>query len=179
MTDAQIESLGVDKDDAFLGVSGMSSGSSGIDRLVGPPAWENDQPLYVDALGVAVQPIVLIGIPINFEGQIMGPQELEFIEADGWLGNLLGTTVLISIITLLFWFIWWNVGLGLANLIPIIPFDGGHLMKDFLGVVVGGIHRFSRNPHSLKTEMTVSKISSFSSLFLFMGLLLIIIAQQL
>ena len=179
MTDAQIESLGVDKDDAFLGVSGMSSGSSGIDRLVGPPAWENNQPLYVDALGVAVQPIVLIGIPINFEGQIMGPQELEFIEADGWLGNLLGTTVLISIITLLFWFIWWNVGLGLANLIPIIPFDGGHLMKDFLGVVVGGIHRFSRNPHSLKTEMTVSKISSFSSLFLFMGLLLIIIAQQL
>ena len=71
MTDAQIESLGVDKDDAFLGVSRMSSGSSGIDRLVGPLAWENNQPLYVDALCVAVQPIVLIGIQINFEVQIM------------------------------------------------------------------------------------------------------------
>ena len=179
MTDSEIESMGVDVDDAFLGVSGMSSGSSGIDRLVGPMAWETDQPLYVDALGVAVQPFVLIGIPIGFEGQIMTPQEMEFIEADGWLGDILGTTVLMAIITLLFWFIWWNFGLGLANLIPIIPFDGGHLMKDFLGVVVGGIHRFTRHPHALKTELTVSKISSFSSLFLFMGLLLIIIAQQL
>ena len=179
MTDSEIESMGIDKDDAFLGVSGMSSGSSGIDRLVGPMAWETDQPLYVDALGVAVQPFVLIGIPIGFEGQIMTPQEMEFIEADGWLGDILGTTVLMAIITLLFWFIWWNFGLGLANLIPIIPFDGGHLMKDFLGVVVGGIHRFTRHPHALKTELTVSKISSFSSLFLFMGLLLIIIAQQL
>ena len=179
MTDSEIESMGVDEDDAFLGVSGMSGGSSGIDRLVGPMAWETDQPLYVDALGVAVQPFVLIGIPIGFEGQIMTPQEMEFIEADGWLGDILGTTVLMAIITLLFWFIWWNFGLGLANLIPIIPFDGGHLMKDFLGVVVGGIHRFTRHPHALKTELTVSKISSFSSLFLFMGLLLIIIAQQL
>ena len=179
MTDSEIESMGIDKDDAFLGVSGMSSGSSGIDRLVGPMAWETDQPLYVDALGVAVQPFVLIGIPIGFEGQIMTPQEMEFIEADGWLGDILGTTVLMAIITLLFWFIWWNFGLGLANLIPIIPFDGGHLMKDFLGVFVGGIHRFTRHPHALKTELTVSKISSFSSLFLFMGLLLIIIAQQL
>lgn len=115
----------------------------------------------------------------SLEGQIMTPQEMEFIEADGWLGDILGTTVLMAIITLLFWFIWWNFGLGLANLIPIIPFDGGHLMKDFLGVVVGGIHRFTRHPHALKTELTVSKISSFSSLFLFMGLLLIIIAQQL
>ena len=179
MTDSEIESMGVDEDDAFLGVSGMSSGASGIDRLVGPMAWETNQPLYVDALGVAVQPFVLIGIPIGFEGQIMTPQEMEFIEADGWLGDILGTTVLMAIITLLFWFIWWNFGLGLANLIPIIPFDGGHLMKDFLGVVVGGIHRFTRHPHALKTELTVSKISSFSSLFLFMGLLLIIIAQQL
>ena len=179
MTDSEIESMGVDEDDAFLGVSGMSSGSSGIDRLVGPMASETNQPLYVDALGVAVQPFVLIGIPIGFEGQIMTPQEMEFIEADGWLGDILGTTVLMAIITLLFWFIWWNFGLGLANLIPIIPFDGGHLMKDFLGVVVGGIHRFTRHPHALKTELTVSKISSFSSLFLFMGLLLIIIAQQL
>ena len=31
MTDSEIESMGVDEDDAFLGVSGMSSGSSGID----------------------------------------------------------------------------------------------------------------------------------------------------
>jgi len=178
LTDDQIVALGIDKEDAFLGVSGMASGSSGMDRLVGPMAWEQDRPLYVDALGVVIQPIVLIDAPLSFEGQIMMPQEMEYIEADGWLGDILGTTILMAIITLLFWFIWWNVGLGLANLIPIIPFDGGHLMKDFLGVIVGFFNRFSRNPHSLKTEMTVTKISSFSSLFLFMGLLLIIIAQQ-
>ena len=135
-------------------------------------------PWYVDALGFAYQPIVMIGIPINQDGQIMDPHEMDYIEADGWLGGLLGTTILMAIITLFFWFIWWNVGLGLANLIPIIPFDGGHLMKDFLGVLVGKIHGFSKNYHPLKTEATVAKISSFSSLFLMMGLLLIIIAQR-
>mgnify|MGYP000104876388 FL=1 len=177
-TDEQIEYLNIDEDSAFLGVSGMAGGSSGIDRLAGPTAWEQDVPWYVDGLGVAIQPIIMIGIPLDYEGQIMNPHEMDYIEADGWLGSILGTSILVALITLLFWFIWWNVGLGLANLIPIIPFDGGHLMKDFLGVVVGGIHRFSKNSHPLKTEATVSRISSFSSLFLFMGLLLIIIAQR-
>ena len=177
-TEEQIEFLEVDEESAFLGVSGMDDGSSGIDRLAGPTAWEQDVPWYVDALGVAIQPIVIIGIPLDFEGQIMDPHEMEYIEADGWLGSILGTTVLMALITLLFWFVWWNIGLGLANLIPIIPFDGGHLMKDFLGVVVGGVHRLSKNHHPLKTEATVSRISSFSSLFLFMGLLMIIIAQR-
>ena len=177
-TEEEIDLFDVDEKSAFLGVSGMDDGLSGIDRLTGPFAWEQDAPLYVDALGVAIQPIVIIDTPIQHEGQIMDPHEMEYIEADGWLGSLLGTAVLMALITLLFWFIWWNVGLGLANLIPIIPFDGGHLMKDFLGVVVGRIHRFSKNSHALKTEATVSRISSFSSLFLFMGLLMIIIAQR-
>jgi hypothetical protein len=178
LTEEEIELFDVDEKSAFLGVSGMDDGLSGIDRLAGPMAWEQDVPFYVDALGVAIQPIVIIDAPIQHEGQIMDPHEMDYIEADGWLGNLLGTTILMALITLLFWFIWWNVGLGLANLIPIIPFDGGHLMKDFLGVVVGGIHRFSKKSHPLKTEAMVSKISSFSSLFLFMGLLMIIIAQR-
>ena len=178
ITDEQIESLGVDENSSFLGVSGMDDGMSGIDRLAGPMAWDQDMPFLVDALGVAIQPIIIIDMPIQHEGQIMDPHEMEYIEADGWLGSILGTTVLMALVTLLFWFIWWNVGLGLANLIPIIPFDGGHLMKDFLGVFVGGIHRLTKNYHPLKTEATVSKISSFSSLFLFMGLLMIIIAQR-
>ncbi len=177
-TEEQIATLDIDEKSAFLGVSGMADGTSGIDRLAGPTAWDRDVPFYVDALGVAVQPIVIIDSPIRYEGQIMDPHEMDYIEADGWLGGILGTTVLMALVTLLFWFIWWNVGLGLANLIPIVPFDGGHLMKDFLGVVVGGIHRFTKNPHPLKTEATVSRISSFSSLFLFVGLLMIIIAQR-
>jgi membrane-associated protease RseP (regulator of RpoE activity) len=178
ITDEQIVNLGIDENSSFLGVSGMDDGMSGMDRLAGPMAWDQDVPLYLDALGVAIQPIVIIDMPIQHEGQIMDPHEMDYIQADGWLGSILGTSVLMALITLLFWFIWWNVGLGLANLIPIIPFDGGHLMKDFLGVFVGRIHRFSKNYHPLKTAATVSKISSFSSLFLFMGLLLIIIAQR-
>ena len=177
-SDERIEIEEIDEKTAFLGVSGMDDGSSGIDRLAGPMAWDQDVPWYVDTLGVAIQPIIIIDTPLKHEGQIMDPHEMEYIEADGWLGGLLGTTALMAIITLLFWFVWWNVGLGLANLIPIIPFDGGHLMKDFLGVVVGGINRLSKNYHPLKTEATVSRISSFSSLFLFMGLMMIIIAQR-
>ena len=99
MTDSEIESMGVDEDDAFG--FGMSM-DPGIDRLVGPMAG-NKSTTVRGRLGVAVQPFVLIGIPIGFEGQ-MTLQEMEFIEADGWL-DILGTTVLMAIITLLFWFI--------------------------------------------------------------------------
>ena len=105
ITDEQIENWGIDENTSFLGITGMDDGMSGIDRLAGPMAWDEDMPLYKDALGVAIQPIVIIDMPIQNEGQIMDPHEMDYVQADGWLGSILGTPVLMALITLLFWFI--------------------------------------------------------------------------
>jgi membrane-associated protease RseP (regulator of RpoE activity) len=86
---------------------------------------------------------------------------------------------MLALITGLFWFVWMNLGLGFANLIPMIPFDGGHLMKDGLQSTGELINRFSKNPHPLKVEPVVRRISSLSSLFLLIALMLLMFAQYL
>ena len=178
-TEEDIQNAGIDENKSFLGVSGMASGSIGIDTLFLPRVFDEGTTGYQKVVSLAIQPIVIIGIPIDHDGQIMDPHEMEYIAADGVVGDLFGTTIIMALITLMFWFIWWNVGLGIANLIPIIPFDGGHLFKDFLAVLVGTFHKFSKDPHPLKTEATVARISTFTSLFLFFGLMLLIVAQRL
>jgi membrane-associated protease RseP (regulator of RpoE activity) len=84
---------------------------------------------------------------------------------------------MLALITCLFWFVWMNLGLGFANLIPMIPFDGGHLMKDFISNVVERLNKFSKAPHPLKVEPIVNRISSMSSMLLLFGLLALMIAQ--
>jgi len=163
--------------DAFLGVSGMASGTVGIDSITGPLAESHDGSMFYKGFGALVQPIVIISTPIEHGGQIMDPHEAEYLEADGWFGELLGKQIMIALMTCLFWFVWMNLGLGFANLIPIIPFDGGHLMKDLLHWIAETVNRFTKNPHPLKVEPFVRRISSLSSLILFFVLLMLLFAQ--
>ena len=174
---AEIESYGIEPGDAFLGVSGMSGGTVGIDRIAGPLSSHYDQPWYIDGLATAVHPLTLIGIPIQFDGQIMGPQEMEYLEADGMIGELLGTEIVLALMTGLFWFVWMNIALGFANLIPIIPFDGGHLMKDMIHSIAEKLNRLTKNPHPLKVDPIVRRISAVTSMFLFIALAMIIFGQ--
>lgn len=167
-----LEAWGIEEKDAFLGVSGMASGTVGVDRLAGP-----DLPWWADILYTPVQIIVIISTPIENQGQIMAPQEEAYLVADGWLGETLGTPAMLAVMTGLFWFIWMNLGLGFANLIPVIPFDGGHLMRDFIAKVVGRLNRLSKAPHPLKVEPIVNRISSMSSAVLLFGLLLLMLLQ--
>lgn len=169
----------VNPGDAFLGVSGMAGGTVGMDRIAGPLSENQDSSLIFKGLGAALQPIIIISTPIEHGGQIMDPNEMEYLEADGWLGDLLGKQIMILLITGLFWFVWMNLGLGFANLIPIIPFDGGHLMKDMLHWIAETVNRFTKNPHPMKVEPFVNRISSLSSLILFFVLLLLMFAQYL
>ena len=48
------------------------------------------------------------------------------------LGSILGTSGLMFVLNGLFWMIWTNLILGLFNLIPLVPFDGGHMFRDRL-----------------------------------------------
>jgi membrane-associated protease RseP (regulator of RpoE activity) len=169
---------GVEKGDAFLGISGYGGGTTGIDRIAGPFA-ADDRSLGASALQTLLQPVTIIAIPVQFEGQIMAPQELDMIEASGPLGDLLGTEVMLMLITAMFWFVWMNLGLGFANLIPMVPFDGGHLFRDWLHDKIDRLSRFSSNPHPLQTEHLAQRISSMSSLVLLIALLLMIITPYL
>ena len=143
----------------------------GAERLAGPLSHDApSDPLSV-AFGFALQPLQIIYSPINFKGEIMHPNEAELLTTDSFLG-ITATTALLH---LLFWVIWMNVLLGFANLIPLLPFDGGHLLKDRLHDYLAFFAKFSSNSHPLKVQKTVNKISSFSSLIILFMFLIIII----
>tara|TARA_B100001750_G_C15515818_1_gene607078 strand:+ start:2357 stop:3850 length:1494 start_codon:yes stop_codon:yes gene_type:complete len=166
-----IEAYGIVEGDAFLGVSGLASNGMGAERLAGPLSHDApSDPLSV-AFGFALQPLQIIYSPINFKGEIMHPNEAELLTTDSFLG-ITATTALLH---LLFWVIWMNVLLGFANLIPLLPFDGGHLLKDRLHDYLAFFAKFSSNSHPLKVQKTVNKISSFSSLIILFMFLIIII----
>jgi len=170
-TDSEIlEAYGISEGDAFLGVSGLASNGKGAERLAGPLAHDAPSNPVSVAIGFAIQPGAIIYSPINFKGEIMHPNEADLLTTDSFIGPV-GTNVLLH---LLFWIIWMNILLGFANLIPLIPFDGGHLLKDRLHDYFSFFAKFSSNSHPLQVEKTVNKISSFSSLILF-GMFMIII----
>lgn len=47
------------------------------------------------------------------------------------------------IANILFWTFWINIMVGLTNILPMLPLDGGHLFRDGLG---GVLERFKMNP---------------------------------
>nr|MBC8517555.1 site-2 protease family protein [Euryarchaeota archaeon] len=170
-TDPQIlAAYGIEEGDAFLGVMGLASNDAGANSLAGPlssSASKDPIPLVV---GLAVQPFSLIFNPIDNKGEIMHEQELQLLDSNTFLG-LEGTMILLH---LLFWITWMNVLLGFANLIPILPFDGGHLLRDRLHDYFAFFAKFSSNTHPISVRNAAHKVSSMSSLIL-MGMLILII----
>ena len=63
----------------------------------------------------------------------MHPNEEAMLEADdSWFADLVGKEGLLFLVNLMFWIMWVNVLLGFTNLIPMVPFDGGHMFKDMV-----------------------------------------------
>ena len=169
-----LEAYGIEENDAFVGVSGLSSNGKGIQRLAGPLAKDTPKnPLNI-AVGFAIQPLQLISAPLNFKGEIMHPNEIDLLTSDSFIG----TSETFVILHLLFWITWMNILLGFANLIPLMPFDGGHMMKDRLHDYFSFFAKFSNKSHPMKVQNTVNKISGLSSLILF-GMLIIFIIMPL
>ena len=100
------------------------------------------------------------------------PGSVTLIAGDGAIASMLGTDGMMMMFDFLFWLVWINFLLGFANLIPMIPFDGGHLVRD-------GIHSFlrkvSKNSHPMRIEMLSNRISSLSSIFILLVLLIPVI----
>jgi membrane-associated protease RseP (regulator of RpoE activity) len=170
-TDPQIlAAYGIEEGDAFLGVMGLASNDAGAEKLAGPlSSSASKKPLSL-LVGLAIQPGSIIFNPIDNKGEIMHEQELQLLTSDSFLG-FEGTMILLH---LLFWITWMNVLLGFANLIPILPFDGGHLLRDRLHDYFAFFSKFFPNSHPINVRNAAHKISSMSSLIL-MGMLVLII----
>ncbi|WP_424017631.1 site-2 protease family protein [Halorientalis pallida] len=107
-------------------------------------------------------------IGYNFAGFV--PEIANFYTATGLLGGL-GGGVLIGA-NLLFWTAWVNLQLGMFNLVPTFPLDGGHILRTSSEAII------SRLPveggRRLTTTVTVS-----ISLLMLAGLFLMIFGPQL
>ena len=94
----------------------------------------------------------------------------------GLIGSALGIDVLLLFAHLFFWLMWVNILLGFTNLIPIVPFDGGHMFRDMLHAFLSGIKRVGRklklwDLHPMWVDHFSARASSYSSLVLLVMLL--------
>ena len=173
-TEALLAELGIEHGDAFLGVSGLRSSSSSVDYYSGLLSGEYD--MGQTALGAALTPLAMIRVPIQYDGQTMLLEERAMLEAgDGAIASTLGTDGMLMLFDFLFWLVWINFLLGFANLIPMIPFDGGHIVKDGVHSV---LDRLTSDIHPMRVEAIADRISSMGNfLVLFIVILPIILPR--
>jgi len=88
------------------------------------------------------------------------------------------------LVNLMFWLIWVNLLLGFTNLIPMVPFDGGHMFRDVAHGSLEQVRRagkktrlFSISGH--RTEALAMRATSMTSLSLFLMLVLMILIPYL
>ena len=119
----------------------------------------------------------MIGVPIQFDGQTMLLEERAMLEAgDGVIASALGTGGMLMLFDFLFWLVWINFLLGFATLIPMIPFDGGHIVRDGTHSVLA---RLNRNMHPMRVESLADRISSMSSILILIIVVMPIIMPRL
>ncbi|HEX9816857.1 MAG TPA: site-2 protease family protein [Candidatus Thermoplasmatota archaeon] len=70
---------------------------------------------------------------------------------------------------LTYWLFWINLMLGLTNALPIVPLDGGHMFRDF----VGGLHQKMRPNASEERREQVVKRVSLTVTFILLGLIIL------
>ena len=177
---SNLADLGVEQGDAFLGVEGLSGGTAGIDRLAGPlsPRWDGN--LLQKSVMVPFHTLSMMIVPFELQGVAMHPFEESLLEADdNPFAQTLGTNGLLFLVNLFFWLLWVNILLGFTNLIPMVPFDGGHMFKDMLRGILNVVKKVGRklkfwdiNP--MWIEHISSKASNISSLAL-LGMIVFIL----
>ena len=138
-------------DDAFLGIGGVQQGYSGVrvaDFGFGIREYPAEQMLAVlggengnGDFGLGEQLLLFLTLPFlalinpsafGFAG-FAGPIA-EFYTIGGPLSMLGGGVFVLA--NVLFWTAWINFNVGLFNLIPLYPLDGGHILRNSAEAVV-------------------------------------------
>ena len=167
------DELGIFEGDAFVGMI-VSEGTAAADR------WSflfNEESSTIEkTVQTIFAPFAMLGVPIANEGHTMILEERAMLSAgDGAIASTLGTDGMLAVFDFLFWLIWINFLLGFANLIPMVPFDGGHIVRD-------GTHStlrfFMRKSNPIRIENLAERLSSMSSLFILLILLIPIVLPR-
>lgn len=180
-----LEQLDIEPGDAFLGVNSLSGGTAGVDRLAGPYHSDFEGGVVDYLVHVPVHTFIILVTPLELQGVAIHPAQEEMLAAgDGWLAQTIGLNGLLFLVNLLFWLIWVNILLGFTNLIPMIPFDGGHLFRDIVHGTMSGLRNLGKRTgmwriHPLWVEHVSRKASSLSSLFLLIMLVFVIASPYL
>jgi len=166
--------LGPDSNASFLGVIGLRNGISGVEGYTTVVNGISDYGISSTLAITALMPIIMLGVPLIGDGQVMDLREQAMLTAgDGLVASTIGTTGMIMLFTFLFWLAWINFLLGFANLIPMVPFDGGHIARDGVhSLLIYGDSIMKKNTHPIKLEILADRISNNSS-FLFLFILII------
>ena len=109
-------------------------------------------------------PVIMLFEPMSLDGQTMIIEERQLLEVNGFISETIGKENVLRIFDFLFWLVWVNFLLGFANLVPMVPFDGGHIVRDAVHSI---LRRFS-SKHPIKIEKFANKISNYSSFFFLM-----------
>lgn len=177
----ELKAVGIEENSSFLGVIGLSEATNGIDRLAGPyqPDWSGNT--FSRILYSPVHVLTILVTPFDYSGVSIHPLEENKLSSDSFLG----IGVLLFLVNLLFWLIWVNILLGFTNLIPMVPFDGGHMFRD---MVHDGLTRLSNigkkvklwgGWHPMKIEHVAGRASVYSSFALLFMLMFSIIMPYL
>ncbi len=154
--------LEIEKGDAFLGVSGLQSSTAAVDNW--GYFFNDDFSPGEKVVGTIFAPLAMLGVPIALDGHTMNLEQRAMLTAgDGAIASTLGTEGMLAAFDFLFWLAWINFLLGFANLIPMVPFDGGHLVRDGTHSVIKCV---ARKMDPLKAENLALRLSRMSSLFI-------------
>ncbi len=162
ISENDLERAGINQGDAFLGVQGDSLGPTirdteqGKNRLMGP--FNPDLTTGQRVISTIIYPIEMLSIPFQLNGEIMTLEEQKMLDF---------SIIEFFIIEGLFWFFWINFLLGFANLIPVVPFDGGHIMRDLINSIINWTAEKGGLIHSQKAEIIATKTSNIASLLFF------------
>ena len=163
-----LDTYGIEQGDAFLGIERPSSSTSGVDSISG-----------------LANPLIILITPFELQGIAIHPsEEAMLIAGDSWFAQTVGLSGLLFLVNMMFWLIWVNILLGFTNLIPMVPFDGGHLFRDIVHGTMSGLRKVGKKTgfwriHPLTVEHFARKASSFSSLLLLVTLIFIMVMPYL
>lgn len=178
---ANLETIGIEQGDAFVGVEGISEGTAGIDRLAGPFSPRFEGGVLMQAAYTPLHVLNMMILPFELQGVSMHPaEETMLTPTEGLLGDTLGLNGLLFFVNFFFWLMWVNILLGFTNLIPMVPFDGGHLFKDWIKGSLNRVKRIGKKTklwdiHPMWIDHISNKASSLSSVVLLVMLLFVLL----
>ena len=107
---------------------------------------------------------IMLSLPIfGLEGY--NPITSPFVESYTIEGPLavLPTNVFWIIVNILYWVGWLNLMVGIFNILPMVPLDGGFLFSDAVRTI---IKRIKKDISDEKSEKIVSRVTLVFSLFI-------------